>query len=131
MDKHKPNERSLLNSRDIILILVLLVPVAIFFVMQHFRTNENATRAKIILDSQPAITIDLSKDRELVIESLPMLRFEVRGGAIAFVESDCPDQICVHSGFLHRPGHTAACLPNRVSLHIEWDADSDIDVIAH
>lgn len=38
---------------------------------------------------------------------------EVRDGAIRFEHSDCPDQICVHTGWLSRDSDIAVCMPNR------------------
>ena len=39
-------------------------------------------------------------------------------GAASFLSSDCPDQICVRTGKLTKPGEAAVCLPARVSLRI-------------
>lgn len=49
----------------------------------------------------------------------------VEGGRIRFSESDCPDQVCVHTGWLSKPGQTAVCLPNRVVITIEGAAQLD------
>lgn len=42
-----------------------------------------------------------------------------RDGSIAFVHSDCPDQVCVHSGKLSREGDMAACLPNGLLIELK------------
>jgi len=55
------------------------------------------------------------------------VKFEVKDGAIAFVESDCPGQECVHAGWLRKPGSSMACLPNKVSVTLT--GDSEVDVI--
>lgn len=54
--------------------------------------------------------------------------FEVRDGAIRFMESDCPGQECVHAGFLKRPGSSMACLPNRISVTVQ--GQSEVDAVA-
>ena len=46
------------------------------------------------------------------------VRFLLSNGAAGFVCSDCPDQICVRSGFLTQPGQMAVCVPNRTFLLI-------------
>jgi len=53
----------------------------------------------------------------------------VKDGAIAFIESDCPNQECIHAGWLRIPGATAACLPNRVSITLT--GESGVDAIAN
>ena len=40
-------------------------------------------------------------------------------GSFAFVESDCPDKVCIKEGRLKQPYHYAACLPNMVVVTIE------------
>jgi len=44
--------------------------------------------------------------------------FSFGAGAAGFVSSNCPDQICVHTGWLHLPGQMAVCVPNRTALLI-------------
>ena len=39
------------------------------------------------------------------------------------VSSDCPDKLCVHSGWVSACGHIAACLPNGVLLMIDCQGD--------
>lgn len=39
-------------------------------------------------------------------------------GKISFLHSDCPDQICVRTGKISKPGQVAVCLPGKVSVRI-------------
>ena len=39
-------------------------------------------------------------------------------GAVRFESSDCPDQICVHAGWMRLPGQSAACLPNKLIVKV-------------
>ena len=45
-------------------------------------------------------------------------------GRVAFVHSDCPDQICVRTGFLALPGRFAACLPRHMLLTVVADEEA-------
>ncbi|MDR1736432.1 MAG: NusG domain II-containing protein [Oscillospiraceae bacterium] len=56
------------------------------------------------------------------------VRIRAEGGRARFEASDCPDQTCVRSGWLHAGGHMAACLPNRCLLAIEG-ADPGYDAL--
>lgn len=44
-----------------------------------------------------------------------------QGGAIRFAEADCPDQICVHTGWLEHRGDLAACVPGHLILKTSGD----------
>ena len=87
---------------------------------------------QIFVDGQVVYTAALDLDSEIIIAERPNVRFIVSDGAIAFIESDCPDKVCINVGFLRSPGQAAACLPNGVLLVISGDGgDSDVDIWAH
>jgi len=41
----------------------------------------------------------------------------------------CPEGICSHTGFIHLPGQTIVCVPNRIVVSLVG-GDSDFDVIS-
>ena len=55
-------------------------------------------------------------------------RVEVRDGRIAIVDSDCPGEDCVHSGWISRPGRSIVCLPNRLEIRVTGTSDVDFVV---
>ena len=50
---------------------------------------------------------------------------------IKFSQANCPDQLCVKTGFLSNISDIAVCLPHGVFIEIEGDAEGDIDILAH
>jgi hypothetical protein len=73
---------------------------------------------EIAVDGQVRTTAALGENGLFTPEGLPAVEIAVRDGAVGFVRSDCPDKICVHTGFLSIPGQSAVCLPNRVVVRI-------------
>jgi hypothetical protein len=49
-------------------------------------------------------------------------------GRIRFLEAECPDHVCVDTGWLSRAGSIAACLPARVLIRLEGSEQGDVDV---
>lgn len=47
----------------------------------------------------------------------------VENGRIRFEEANCPDLICVKTGWINKTGQMAVCLPNKVSIKIEGSGD--------
>lgn len=41
---------------------------------------------------------------------------EVRPGSIGILSADCPDQLCVHQGFIRDSRLPITCLPNRIVI---------------
>lgn len=57
------------------------------------------------------------------------LTLEVADGCVRVRESGCPDQICVHSGWLSSAGQTAACVPAGVAVRVTGDS-TEVDIVA-
>lgn len=51
------------------------------------------------------------------------------GGKIRFAEADCPDRVCVSSGWLTHSGQLAACVPGHVVLKMSEKEEQTVDVI--
>jgi len=85
------------------------------------RTGERVI-ATITVENKVVRTIDLSRARDQefsILEETGMpITFQVRDHAIRFLESDCPDKVCVNTGFLKNDLDVACCLPNRTTLFI-------------
>jgi len=109
-------KRLLLARADIWIIIGILVAAFIMYMVLN-RNRGEAYYARIIVDGHH-IDLNLSRDSEFILPQNPQVRFKVADGRVAFIASDCPDQICVNRGFLRLPGQQAACLPNRVALII-------------
>lgn len=78
--------------------------------------------ATVAVGNREVVAIDLedAEDQEFSIfdeTGLP-ITFQVREHAIRFLESNCPDKICVHTGFLKNDLDVASCLPNRTTLFV-------------
>ena len=73
-------------------------------------------------------TVELSRDRRWSIAGRDGLTVtvQVENGRIRFASSDCPDRVCVHSGWLSTAGQTAACVPAGVSIRVTGDAPVDM-----
>lgn len=89
----------------------------------------------VVATPQGETVLPLSRDGTFVFEGRDGLSvtLQVEDGRIRFVESGCPDKVCVHTGWLSRGGQTAACLPAGVILRVEGGPDADahgVDIVA-
>ena len=55
---------------------------------------------------------------------------EVAAGKARVTDSLCRDKLCVHAGWLERPGDVAVCLPQRVIVEIRGAARNGVDGVA-
>ena len=130
----KNESRKLFNRIDFWIIATLLV-LSLGIYIWHaaiFQQQGGFVYAQIIIDGEIVYVVDLSADRIFLPNQLPNVSFQIIDNTIAFVKSDCPDQICVNNGFLSTPGQVSVCLPNFTSLIIRATEGGDIiDIIAY
>ncbi|MBI4712834.1 MAG: NusG domain II-containing protein [Planctomycetes bacterium] len=50
---------------------------------------------------------------------------------VHILHSDCPAQVCVHTGWIKNIGETIICLPNKVLLEIKGDEEGEYNAIAY
>lgn len=115
--------KHILSKADIALFIFIVVIAAAGMLLPA--GSGGGITAVIRVDGREYREVDLSVDQSFYIGNV---KIEVRDGAIAFTESDCPHKECVRSGWLKTPGSSAACLPNRVSITVE--GESGVDAIA-
>lgn len=100
-------------------IVLAMFIISVIIVIISFRTSDNKTVC-IIQDNKVIYTLDLSEeeDRTFRIESSNGGWNDVRieNGKICIYDADCPDQTCVHTGFLRAEGVPIVCLPHRLII---------------
>ncbi len=111
--------RKVINKKDIWIVLVLvLVAVLTRFAYQAFYDDDKPPKAVIMLNHKIVKEILLDHDETFSLPERPHVVFEINHNRIRFQHSDCPDLICVRSGYLDTPGQMAACLPNGLILKV-------------
>ena len=124
------HRRRFFLRRDICLLAVLLVAaLAVWLTARQLGAGLPAHRADVVYRGAVILSIDLRESGRFSIAELPQVELEVRDGAAAFVRSNCPDQVCVNTGWLRISGDFAACLPNEVLLVIPVE-DGGVDAVA-
>jgi hypothetical protein len=123
------------KKTDIIIIVAIILFCIAFWVIYNNLFAATKVKAEVYFGSELIYTIMLNEgvSKRITIpqhENVVLQQHE--DGSIAFIDSDCPDKICIKTGRLSKVGQTAACLPNKVFVKIlpigNRDND-DIDII--
>lgn len=122
--------RPLFKKSDGILIGAALLCALLCLLPRLFRSDASPV-AVVTSDGDVVAEIVLDGAQERTIRVGGVTVF-VKDGEIGFLESDCPDKICVRTGALRRAGESAACVPNRVAIVIRGEKRKDgVDVVAY
>lgn len=119
------------KAGDVILISVFLI-IGIVSPFLILGKSDNVT-AQIIKDKKVIYSIklnELDKPVAFEVEDKYINYITAEKGRIHFLSSNCPDEVCVHKGWISRSGQTAVCLPNGVIVKIIGQSkNSDTDAI--
>jgi hypothetical protein len=111
----------MLKKGDIVLIISIIIIAAVFVGMRFFNNKNQHRIAEIIQDKVVVKRIDLDKVNKQERIKVPGLFNEivlVEQGRIRFEQAECPDKVCVKTGWLSRTGDSATCIPNRAMIRI-------------
>ena len=115
------------KAGDILLCLaVLLIAGLLFFSFGR----EPGNTASIYQDGVCIRVLSLRENTRIEVDGAYHSVIEVKDGKIGFVEADCPDQTCVHTGMLSTAGSACLCLPGRVEIRVDGaDNKHQLDAI--
>jgi len=120
---------------DIAVILCILAVSAVSWGVYNYFFTGSQVRAEIYYYSELVETVDLAEGKDTTF-SIPqdqnVIFHQYPDGSIAFVESDCPDKVCIHAGRQKTAGQFAACLPNGIVLKIVPEKEAggeDADIV--
>lgn len=115
----------------ILLCALALVSIASVFLILRNSLSGNGPTAEVYQNGNLIASIALNDVNEsytftVRAEDIGSNVIEVRQGAIGIVTADCPDQICVHQGFISNSALPITCLPHRLVIQIRkenmtWD----------
>lgn len=110
------------------IILVLFIAAAAGAAAFGQNTADTQAAAQIYQDGKLIREVSLSENIMIEIAGKYHNVIQIYEGQAAIVESDCPGEDCVHSGWVKNVGRSIICLPNRVEIRIVGDAEVDFSV---
>ena len=119
---------------DKILILVLFVAsLTGIGANLYFAAAEGERQAEISVDGKRLRTVTLRpgyREEIRVGGDQHYNIIEIDGQRIRVKEADCPEQLCVRSGWIESANQQIVCLPWRVMIRVTAAGKADIDDIA-
>ena len=110
-----------MNRVDLAILTASLLLVGTLYV-QLFTPHTAGSYALIGTGGDHVQRYSLGKEQLIHVDGpLGKTTLEIKDNRIRFIDSPCPNKICIHSGWHNAAGDFAACLPNHVTLQIETD----------
>lgn len=113
---------------DVVTVAVILLAAALLWLL--WRPGGTVSGAVLsVMGEKTEISLNgLSGEtvtRTVIGKDGLILKLEMHGNAVRICESQCPDQVCVRTGWLSRAGATAVCVPAEVILELKGGEEPD------
>lgn len=111
-----------MKKNDILLIGIIIVISLVALLLFNVLGKGDHIIAVVIRDNKVIERIDLStvkEPRTITVSGDYHNIIKVEKDRIRFEKSDCPEQICVNTGWLTKYGDIAVCMPNKTIIDIE------------
>ncbi|NOX91752.1 MAG: NusG domain II-containing protein [Gammaproteobacteria bacterium] len=106
-------------SRGDAVVWLLAAILLVGLYMVFWQADGHGAEAVVLVNGKRWARLDLFQNQDLDVPGpLGHSYIQVRDGQVRFVDSPCPNKLCVHTGWLNQGGEVAICLPNKVSLQI-------------
>ena len=114
---------------DIILVASLLLIAIISLVVVLSTRQKHLTTAKVYVQNELRVTVDLSKNNEYLIEGKNgQLKVQTKDNGIAVIESSCPHKDCVNMGYVYTSNRPIICAYNATYIVIEGTSEFDVEI---
>jgi hypothetical protein len=106
----------------VIVLALCLFPIFLF-------AGRQGKTVYVYLEGKQAEKTGLNETKIIKINSVEI---EVKDGRVRVAKSDCPHQICSHTGWISSPAQTIVCVPNKVLVEIKNDGNSqEFDAVSY
>jgi hypothetical protein len=123
-----------MKKNDIKIIGAVLVIALLFFLFNKYKVSKLDTdNLYIVINVDGTVYEKVSFDEEKEIEvktDFGTNIVKVHDHGVEMTHANCPDQICVKTGFVTESDIPIVCLPNRVYVEIVDDTEDEIDAIS-
>ena len=107
-------------QKNLLFAVVLLLAAAVLFWALRGRKQEKTLVAVVDFGDGITETIPLDKDYDYLYDVGDyVVHLQVKDGAVAFLDSQCPDHVCEQFGWLREEDAWAACVPAGVYVQVQ------------
>lgn len=121
-----------MKKKDFILIaFILAIIVSLLGYVKFKDAKQTASFVQIYKNNELYKEIPLDEDAEFTIKDGEFEnKIKIHDNGVEVVEANCPDKVCVKTGFINKPSQSIVCIPNKINIKIiDEKSDDKIDAI--
>ena len=115
------------GDKILIAILILLAITSLFAINMKRQPGETCS---IEVSGKLIDHLKLSENRDLLVNGpIGETLIKIKNHKVRVTHSDCPEKICVKTGWIHKTGEFIVCVPNKVVIKIDGEKNDHFNVI--
>ncbi len=107
-----------ITKKEIFIILGIIAAALIALLVMEL-TSQKGKTAVITVENTAVKEVDLSDSGEFTVDGIENATFEVKDGSIRIKGNDCPDKICVDTGWISKTNERIICMPKKLIVEIQ------------
>ena len=123
----------MLKTKSWIIMITIILVVCCVLSCFLFFMKPNGHIANIYVDGKCVRSIDLdtitAQDKFVIKSEFGSNTILIEPGRICVSDADCPDKVCVSSGWLGSSSAPIVCLPHRLVIKLEGSAGNGLDAV--
>ena len=123
------NENGKKSLRADVIVVSAILLVALLFLVFTLVLRKPGSVAVVEINGEVAGEYSLSEDGVFVLNG-GTNTLVIEDGEAYLTNSNCPDHTCERTGKIRYVGQTIVCLPNRLSVTVEGNADDGVDLVS-
>lgn len=108
------------------IILIAVTAAIICASIFAFGKRERGSYADIYYKGELVATYSLAENARFALPGEETIQIDINEGKIAVTENDCPNQICVKSGYISLAGERIVCAYHKVSIVVRSESGKSI-----
>lgn len=125
-----------LKKGDLIIVVILAVALISWLGINKFTESKDKKQVIIETDGKfyQSISMHPGMKRQLVHIELgneKHIDIVVDENGAYVKDVICPDKVCQKTGVVNKVGQNIVCLPNKVIVYVEGEAESDVDNVSY
>lgn len=125
-----------MKKNDIIIIGLVLIVALGFILFNNYRSSlfkDQQKTAVIQVEGEIYKTIPITKEEQIITidTDLGTNVIKIHDDGIEIIDADCPDKVCVDTGFIDKHGSSIVCLPNKLIVEIKGEKKVEIDELSN
>lgn len=111
-----------MKKKDIILIISVIIIALGAILGNKILNSGKSDRVEIYVDNKLYKELSINEDKKIEINNgKGKNTVYIHDNGVEMLHANCPDKVCVRTGFVKKTGESIVCLPHRVNIKIVSD----------